>query len=201
MKNILLLSASVILFSCQGNQSTQTTVIPTDTPAVQVAANHDSVIEVVKTDSPKVELVQPPQEKTPVAKTETKPADKKKETKVADGTRKVIVDPNREAPDAKGKTYRIKSYSIEGNVLSIDVSYRGGCGQHTFELYSNGLLKKSLPPQIDVYLEHKKENETCSEEIKQVLQFDISSLRQLNYELIVLNINTADSKVDWKQTK
>lgn len=201
MKNILLLSVAVILFSCQGNQSTQTTVIATDTPAVQVAANHDSVIAVVKTDSPKVELVQPPQEKTPVAKTETKPADKKKETKVPDGTRKVIVDPNREAPDAKGKTYRIKSYSIEGNVLSIDVSYRGGCGQHTFELYSNGLLKKSLPPQIDVYLEHKKENETCSEEIKQVLQFDISSLRQLNYELIVLNINTADSKVDWKQTK
>ncbi len=198
MKNILLLSASVILFSCQGNQSTETPATATDTPAVQVASNQDSVIEIVKTDSPKVEVAQPAEEKTPLTKKETKPADKKKETKAADGTKKVIVDPNREIPQAKGKTYRIKSYSIEGNILSIDVSYRGGCGQHTFELYSNGLLKKSLPPQIDVYLEHKKENETCTEDIKQTLKFDISSLKNSNYDLIVLNINSADNKVDWK---
>jgi hypothetical protein len=198
MKNILLLSASVILFSCQGNQSTETPATATDTPAVQVASNQDSVIEIVKTDSPKVEVAQPAEEKTPLTKKETKPADKKKETKAIDGTKKVIVDPNREIPEAKGKTYRIKSFSIAGDILSIDVSYRGGCGQHTFELYSNGLLKKSLPPQIDVYLEHKKENETCTEDIKQTLKFDISSLKNANYDLIVLNINSADNKVDWK---
>lgn len=157
---------------------------------------------IAKIDSPKleveVEVAQPAEEKTPVTKKETKPADKKKETKAADGTKKVIVDPNREIPQAKGKTYRIKSYSIEGNILSLDVTYRGGCGQHIFELYSNGLLKKSLPPQIDVYLEHKNEYETCSEEVKQTLKFDISSLKNSNYDLIVLNINSADNKVDWK---
>ncbi|MCG3164253.1 MAG: hypothetical protein POELPBGB_00007 [Bacteroidia bacterium] len=169
-----------------------------DTPVVTAAAKTDSIQDVVKTDSPKVEAVKPVEEKTPLTQKETKPADKKKETKVADGTKKVIVDPNRETPETKGKTYRIKTYSIEGNILSIEVSYRGGCGQHNFELYSNGLLKKSLPPQIDVYLEHKKENETCSEDIKQTLQFDISPLRKPGNELIILNINSADNKAEWK---
>lgn len=198
MKTILLLSASVILFSCAGNQSTEKAAPAIDTPVVAAAANTDSIQEAVKIDSPKVEAVKPAEEKTPVTKKETKPADKKKETKAADGTKKVIVDPNRETPETKGKTYRIKSYSIEGNILSIEVSYRGGCGQHNFELYSNGLLKKSLPPQIDVYLEHQKENETCSEDIKQTLKFDIAALKNTNYDLIVLNINSADNKVDWK---
>lgn len=169
-----------------------------DTPVVAAPANTDSIQEAVKIDSQIVEVVQPAEEKTPVTKKETKPADKKKETKSADGTKKVIVVPNREIPEAKGKTYRIKSFSILGDILSIDVTYRGGCGQHTFELYSNGLLKKSLPPQIDVYLEHKKENETCTEDMKQTLKLDISSLKNANYDLIVLNINSADNKLDWK---
>jgi hypothetical protein len=202
MKTLLFISASFLLFSCAGKQTAEEIKTVIDSMTVTTAKANDSITDIaVKTDSLKVTPVEKVEVKAEVPKTEkkeTKPADKKKETKVADRTPKVIVDVNYQIPEAKGKTYRIKSFIIAGNILSIDVSYRGGCGQHTFELYSNGLLKKSLPPQIDVFLEHKKENETCSEEIKQTLKFDISALKKSGYDLIVVNINSADNKVDWK---
>ena len=165
------------------------------------AKSNDSITEVASAvDTPKVEIAEKPEVKIVTPKQETKTPEKKKEkeSKAPDGVQKVIVDPNHAIPEAKGKTYRIKSFSIAGDILSIDVTYRGGCGQNTFELYSNGYLKKSLPPQVDVFLEHKKENETCSEEIKQTLKFDISALKKPGYDLIVININSADNKLDWK---
>lgn len=110
--------------------------------------------------------------------------------------KKVIVEPAHAVSEEKN--YTIHSFSTEGDVLSIIVTYKGGCGTHSFELYSNGFLKKSLPPQVDVFLEHSKENETCTEEVKQTLKFDISALKKPGYNLIVININSADNKLDWK---
>lgn len=111
--------------------------------------------------------------------------------------KKVIVDMGR-AQKTEGKTYRIHEFSIEGDVLSIDVSYLGGCGKHNFELYSNGLMKKSLPPQMDVNLEHTKEKETCNESVKQTLRFDLSSLNRQRNELIILSIDNEKNRVEWK---
>jgi hypothetical protein len=118
-------------------------------------------------------------------------------------TKSVIVEPGHIVNEERD--YTINSFSMEGDILNINITYRGGCGQHSFELYSNGFLKKSLPPQVDVFLEHKKENalaagrqEPCSKEIKQTLKFNISALKKPNYNLIVVNINSADNKVEWK---
>lgn len=114
-----------------------------------------------------------------------------------DVMKKVIIDAIRAVPDPAGKTYRIKSFSLNENILSIEVTYRGGCGKHNFELLSNGLLKKSLPPQYDVYLEHLKENETCNEEQMQTLRFDISPLNRMGNPKIIVNINSNENKVEW----
>lgn len=112
--------------------------------------------------------------------------------------KKVIIDAAREIAEAKQKSYSINSFSIQADTLILEVTYTGGCGQNSFQLYSNGLLMKSLPPQINVYLEHSIENETCKKEIKRTLKFDISPLRKPGNPKIILNINTADNKAEWK---
>ncbi len=119
-------------------------------------------------------------------------------TKEKEEVKKVIIDAAREIAEAKQKSYSINSFSIQGDTLILDVTYTGGCGQNTFQLYSNGLLMKSLPPQINVYLEHSIESETCKKEIKRTLKFDISPLRKPGNPKIILNINTADNKAEWR---
>ena len=112
--------------------------------------------------------------------------------------KKVLIDAAREIAEAKQKTYTLNSFTIQGDTLSLEVTYTGGCGQNTFELYSNGLLMKSLPPQFNVYLEHTIENETCKKEIKRTLKFDLSPLKRPGNPKIILNINSADNKAEWK---
>ncbi len=112
--------------------------------------------------------------------------------------KKVIVNGAREIEEAKQKTYTLNSFSFNGDTLIMEVTYTGGCGQNTFELYSNGLLMKSLPPQINVYLEHSIENETCKKEIKKTLKFDLSPLKKPTNPKIILNINSSENKAEWK---
>ncbi len=100
-------------------------------------------------------------------------------------------------PTSETQAYSIKSFSIEGDVLTIYVSYKGGCGKHDFNLYSNGLLMKSLPPQINVFLEQKVENESCSNEINQTLKFDLTPIKKPGNAKIILNINTHENKAEW----
>lgn len=112
--------------------------------------------------------------------------------------KKVIVDRERHPPDQPAATYHIQSFSITGDILNIKVGFTGGCGKHNFQLFGNGMLKKSLPPQLDVYLEHNIENETCKKEMTQNLRFDLSPLKKSGNPLIVVNINSADNKAEWK---
>ncbi len=77
------------------------------------------------------------------------------------------------------------------------ISYHGGCGKNNFELYSNGLLMKSMPPQLEIYLEREQENETCNDEIKQLLKFDLSPVKKPGNAKIILNINSAENKLEW----
>lgn len=199
MKNIILILSSVALFSCQGKQASKTVQPVIDSITLQAAKN-DSIAAMFNLDKENTDNIKEEKSQSANAeknKTNTTKNVKEQQADKAGEIKNVILDNNREQPEATGKTYRIKSFSIAGDVLSIDITYRGGCGKHTFELYSNGFLKKSLPPQIDVYLEHVKENETCSDEIKQTLKFNISALKKSGNALIVVNINSADNKVDW----
>jgi len=139
------------------------------------------------------------EKKDPAAPVEKK-EDKKKEVKESkkEKIKKIIVDAGRERNEDRLRNYHINSFSVSDDVLTIELRYKGGCGQHDFSLYSNNMLKKSLPPQIDVYLEHQKENETCKEEITQTFKYDISAIKKPGNPVIILNLNSADNKLEWK---
>lgn len=92
--------------------------------------------------------------------------------------------------------YRIKSYSIEGDILTITVGFKNGC-KDEFKLYSTGMFMKSMPPQVNVFLHHNKDTEPCEEPKEKVLKYDISALKYQDGEKVVVNINSFENKVDY----
>ncbi len=75
-----------------------------------------------------------------------------------------------------GAAYNVDSISVEGDVLSVFVNYSGGCKEHSFELLSNGMYAKSLPPQISVCLKHTNNEDNCRKLVMQELKFNIAAL-------------------------
>lgn len=69
----------------------------------------------------------------------------------------------------------IKSASIKGSILQIDVEYSGGCSDANFELYWDGMLAKSMPPKATFGLVYTT-NDTCRKLTMNTLIFDISSV-------------------------
>ena len=71
---------------------------------------------------------------------------------------------------------QINMVYLEGNSLNIEVTYQGGCQQHTFELYAWSAFLQSLPPQGTLYLSHDAHQEECTDEIVRQLTFDLAPL-------------------------
>lgn len=116
------------------------------------------------------------------ATTEAAPAEKQKEAVV----KPVIVD-----PEYKGRetdAFSIKAASLTGDILTITVSYGGGCEEHVFELYSDKKYMKSLPPQLNLVLEHDANKDACRAMITQDLKFDLKGLQSSMGRQIRLNL-------------
>jgi hypothetical protein len=78
-------------------------------------------------------------------------------------------------PQASAVT-TITSVKLEGNILSLDVEYSGGCEDHSFEFVGSAAIMKSLPPKRVVQLVHNSNGDSCRELISETIKFDISAL-------------------------
>ena len=105
----------------------------------------------------------------------------------------VIID-NTFRPGNNKSTYKIKSATIARNILSLNISYTGGCKEHSFELISNGLYAKSLPPQITTYLKHQSNDDTCEKIIEKTITYDISKLQYPGQHTLLIKIITFKEK-------
>lgn len=66
---------------------------------------------------------------------------------------------------------------VDGDTLYVNVGYGGGCQEHEFTLYWNGLWAESAPPRTGVRLVHEGNDDFCEAAIgPQTLQFDLSSI-------------------------
>lgn len=108
----------------------------------------------------------------------------------------VIID-NTFMPGTDKPTYNIASALVTGNILSLNVSYAGGCAEHSFELVSNGLYAKSLPPQTTVYLRHQSDD-TCDKTIEKTVSYDISKLKYPGQNTLLIKIITFKEKIAYK---
>lgn len=89
----------------------------------------------------------------------------------------VIVDSNLDIAAIGGASTIIDSLAIKADVLSIFVNYSGGCKDHGFDLYSNGMYAKSLPPKLTLFLKHTDNDDGCRSLISQELKFNISAVK------------------------
>jgi hypothetical protein len=70
----------------------------------------------------------------------------------------------------------VNAVTLEGNILSLDVEYSGGCKDHTYELIGSKAIMKSLPAKRAIKLVHKANDDTCRELISETIKFDIRAL-------------------------
>ena len=92
----------------------------------------------------------------------------------------IIIDSKLDGANIGGASFNVDSLAIAGDVLSIFVNYTGVCKEHTFELYSNKMYAKSLPPQLILYLKHINNEDGCRRLITQELKFNISAVKYTN---------------------
>ena len=90
--------------------------------------------------------------------------------------KEVIIDNTIDLTNS-GAMYTIDSAHIMGDVLSVFVNYSGGCKEHTWDAYSNGMFAKSLPPKIYVQLKHINNDDMCRQLINEELKFNITKLK------------------------
>jgi hypothetical protein len=76
--------------------------------------------------------------------------------------------------------FHIDSVHIQGDLLTLFVTYGGGCQKHEFDLYSTDGIYLSLPPQGDVFLGHNGHGDTCEALFHEKLVFDLTPLLKSN---------------------
>ena len=69
---------------------------------------------------------------------------------------------------------------IEGDILSLVVTYSGGCEEHEFALWTTPEYAESEPAQHGLFLTHNANGDMCEAAITQELRFDISPLKTLH---------------------
>lgn len=94
----------------------------------------------------------------------------------------------------------VNSALIENNLLSLSVSYGGGCRDHIIDLYAYAGILKSNPPQMNLVLSHNANGDMCEAYVTRTIKFDLSKIKEYLGGLVgvtgtvILNINGPDGK-------
>lgn len=104
-----------------------------------------------------------------------------------DSTIKATVETNVDM-SATGSPYKIDSLFIKDDILSIFINYSGGCKEHAFQLVSNGMYAKSMPPQLFLCLKHNANDDQCKKMILKELRFDVSDLKYKGSNTVILKL-------------
>ena len=74
--------------------------------------------------------------------------------------------------------YVINAATLQGDTLSINVSYSGGCETHAFTLVAEQRFLESLPVQLRVSLAHNANGDICEAWITEVYHFDLTPIKE-----------------------
>lgn len=91
--------------------------------------------------------------------------------------------------------FNVTDLEVRGSVLAVTVEYSGGNSDHQFDLYTNMMIMKSMPPKLNVFLQHNAHGDMAEGLISKTLLFDVSTLNQ-HYEKMLIRINNYDKSVE-----
>lgn len=97
--------------------------------------------------------------------------------------------------------FTVEGALIKNDSLIVSVAYSGGCEAHQFELYTNGLMAKSLPPQLNLTLVHTSKQDNCRNLIRSNQSFSIDTLSTLYQNKMLLRIANYDKPLLYQPTK
>ncbi len=91
---------------------------------------------------------------------------------------------------------------VEGDTLTITVSFSGGCATHDFTLVTAAAFMESDPVMLDAHLIHDGHDDPCEAYLTEHVVFDLTPLRALYREaygadagVVVLSIRDGDGNV------
>jgi hypothetical protein len=76
----------------------------------------------------------------------------------------------------------VRRWSLDGDVLTLEVRYGGGCREHRFALVSSPAWRLSMPPQVGLVLAHDADGDMCRALLSETLRYDLSSLRDAYFQ-------------------
>lgn len=97
-----------------------------------------------------------------------------------------------------GDPFEIDSVAIDKHILSVYVSYGGGCEKHEFTLIGSDQIAMSYPPQMFTTLIHNANGDTCEAYLKEQLQLDLSAIAELmgdDFGTLIIHVNKAPQQV------
>ena len=72
--------------------------------------------------------------------------------------------------------FTISSVSVDGNIMTVEVTYGGGCKDHSFQMIGSSTIAKSMPAIRSIQLSHVSNGDECKKMLIQKLKIDISAL-------------------------
>lgn len=94
--------------------------------------------------------------------------------------------------------FALNSATITDDILTVSVSYSGGCEAHQFTLIASDTFLESFPVQLHVYIAHNANGDTCEAYPTEKYQFDLTPIKTMYQEAyrqqagtIILRLNDA----------
>lgn len=112
------------------------------------------------------------------------------------GTKAMIL--NREFIPTDQPEFSILSADIEGDIISISVNYPGGKGFHDFDLVFNGIIMKSMPPQVNLFVRHSQTEDNCDRIMSDSLKFDLRGLRLGEHGSVIIRLEGLSERLEYK---
>lgn len=75
--------------------------------------------------------------------------------------------------------YTINAATLQGDTLTLNVSYSGGCETHAFTLVAEERFLESFPVQLRVSLAHNANSDTCEALITEDHRFDLTPIKEM----------------------
>jgi hypothetical protein len=80
--------------------------------------------------------------------------------------------------NASRDPYTFGNLKLEGDTLTINVQYVGGCEEHEFELIGTNKFMESEPVQVNILLSHNANNDPCEALITEESTFNLTPLKE-----------------------
>ena len=109
--------------------------------------------------------------------------------------RPLVMDFDGDPADWPRDPLEISEPGIEGDTLSVQVAYGGGCRVHLFRGVATGGFMESDPVQVRVFLSHEDHDDPCDAWLTRELRFDLGPLKRAYQDAYGAGGGTAALKV------